>query len=126
MLHAIVGKLITHYLLFRDNQPKLHDNLPQAEAKALRDLVVGNWILNKQCWAELEHYKRTQSILGKHPMFEIMRLKDGISALSTPNLVKKMNALNANISRNKQKGNLELVERDETLLEHAKQVAEKR
>lgn len=126
MLHTLVGKLITYYEIFKTNQTKLHENLAPEAAKALVALVKENYILNKQCWDELEHYKTTQSILGKHPIFEIIKLKEGISALATPNLMKKINSLNANISRNKQKGNFKLVERDEALLAHAKLVAEKR
>lgn len=112
--------------MFKTNQPKLHKAVDDASRKLIADIVRENFVLNKQAYDELEHYKKTQSVLGAHPIFEQLRLQDEIRALSTPKLFKKIKALEANISRNKQKGNDKLVARDEPLLVLAKQIAEKR
>lgn len=118
--------LITTRQNFVKHQPRLHDNLTQPEASELVHYLKTNYIRNKQAWAELEHYNAKQTILGKHPIFERLKQKEAISALATPQLMKKINALNANLTRNRQKGNFKLVERDEDLLQHAKSVAENR
>jgi len=122
----LVNDLITCYHIFKENQPKIHDILTNVEAKVLVDVIKTNYILNKQAWAELEYYNTNKSLLGKHPIFNRIRLKDAISALSTPKLIKKQKALEINIYRNKGKGNTELVERDTDLLMHTNLVLEKR
>lgn len=126
VLKLLVNDLITTYEVFKENQPKLHALLGPEEEKLIVALVTDNYIANKQAYAELEHYKSTQTILGEHPLFERLKLKEEISAMNGEDLRKKINALNANITRNKQKDNTDLVERDEDLLQHANEVLAKR
>lgn len=126
MFKILVHDLITTRQNFVDVQPKLHGHLPEKEAERLTQIAKSNYIRNKQAWAELEHYNAKKAVLGKHPMFERLKLKEAINLLPTTKLIKKINALNVNITRNKQKGNYKLLERDEDLLMHAKTVAEKR
>jgi replicative DNA helicase len=126
VLDTVVNRLITDWEIFKANQAKLHNIALETNPKALADLVKEAYIRRKQAYKELEHYKKTKKVLGEHPLFELLHLKDDISALDTPKLSKKVNALRANISRNKQKQNLELVTRDEELLRHAISVLEKR
>ncbi|MFI1770996.1 hypothetical protein [Thalassobellus citreus] len=124
VLKIVVNDLITTYETFKENQPKLHELLGPAESKAIADTVTGNYIANKMAYNELEHYNTNKQILGAHPLFKRLELKEEISALDTDKLTKKINALTVNVSRNKDKP--ELLERDEDLLAHAKEVLSKR
>ena len=92
----------------------------------MADIVRESYIQRKMAFNELEHYQKHTKLLGEHPIFEMIKLKEGISALTTPKLSKKISSLQANLTRNRQKGNTELVTRDEQLLEHAKFVLENR
>ena len=125
-LKILVNDLITSREKFIESQPKLHEAMSASESKVLVDFVLENYINNKEAWAELEHYKETGEVLGKHPVFERLANKESITLMSTTDLTKKINTLNTNIIRNKQKGNTDLVARDEELLEHAKMVLSKR
>ncbi|UOY07718.1 hypothetical protein L0P88_04005 [Muricauda sp. SCSIO 64092] len=125
-LKLLVNELITSYEDFKDNQPKLHDLLQDDEAKALVDVVLKDYIENKQAWAELEHYNTTGQVLGEHPLFEILEEKERITRLETPDLAKEIKNLENNIGRNKKKGNTELVDKQEQYLAHAQAELAKR
>ncbi|MFC0605898.1 hypothetical protein [Winogradskyella pulchriflava] len=126
VLDTLVNRLITDWEIFKAHQPQLHDILDNPNPKLLADTVRESYIRRKQAFAELEHYHRTKKLLGKHPIFELIHLKDAISALDTVRLTKKITALKANLTRNRQKNNTDLVTRDEALLKHAESVLEKR
>lgn len=125
-LKLLVNDLITAYETYKQEQPKLHELLSENEAQATVDIVLENYIKNKEAWAELEHYKANGQVLGKHPLFERLALKDEITALKTVDLAAKIKALKINIGRNKKKDNLDLVERDTDLLQHAEEILKKR
>lgn len=125
-LKLLVADLITAYETFKAHQPRLHEMLGAKEMKAIVDIVKDNYISNKMAYDELEHYKKTKAILGKHPLFKRLALKEEISAMATPTLTKKIEALKVNVYRNKSKGNGDLLERDEDLLAHAENVLSKR
>lgn len=125
-LKILVNDMISSRERFVEEQPKLHALLNEAEEKQLVDIVLEEYINNKEAWDELEHYNTTGEILGKHPIFEMIAAKDEISALNTVELAKKIKNLKINIGKNKSKGNEELVQRDEELLSHASSVLEKR
>lgn len=122
----MVNDLITCYDTYKYAQPKLHEAQTQPERKAIADVVKSNYMLNKMAYNELEHYKKHGKLLGEHPLFKRQALKDAISAMNTPKLIKKIHSLKTNIFRNEQKGNSELVNRDKALLQHAEFVAQNR
>ncbi|MEX0273252.1 MAG: hypothetical protein AB3N16_02630 [Flavobacteriaceae bacterium] len=126
VLKILVNELISAYERFKEVQPKLHELLSADVAKHTVDVVLENYIKNKEAWDELEHYKETGNLLGKHPVFERLAAKEEIAGLSTPDLTQKIKNLENNIGRNKNKGNEDLVARDQDLLAHAKAVLEKR
>ncbi|WP_422105579.1 hypothetical protein [Winogradskyella sp.] len=126
VLDTIVNRLITDWEIFKENQPLLHSIHTAEDPKALADIVRESYIRRKQAFKELEHYQQKKTLLGKHPVFEMLKLMDEISALSTPKLSNKVNSLRANLTRNRQKNNNKLVTRDEQLLEHALSVLNNR
>ena len=125
-LKLLVNDLITSYENFKENQPKLHELLQDEEAKALVDVVLTNYIENKEAWDELEHYKVNGEVLGKHPLFEELEEKERITKLETPDLAKEITNLVNKIGRNKKKDNTELVAKQEKLLVHAEAELAKR
>lgn len=125
-LKILVNDLITSYEAFKKAQPKLHELLSEADAAAIVDVVLENYIDNKEAWAELDHYKSTGNVLGAHPLFARLELKKEITELPTADLAKKIKNLEINIGKNKTKNNTDLVARDEELLAHAKEVLAKR
>jgi hypothetical protein len=71
------------------------------EIFALAKLAVQNFIINQDIYAELNAYKTTGKILGKHPVFIAMKRKETIDALSPKQLVQKETLLVNYINRNK-------------------------
>lgn len=123
-LKLLVNDLITTYDEFKTNQPKLHELLSPEASKVIVDAVKDNYIANKMAYDELDYYKVNGKVLGVHPLFVRLQLKEEINSMDTPTLMKKINALTVNVSRNKD--NPELLERDEDLLSHAKDVLSRR
>ena len=126
VLKVLVSDLISAYDTFKSAQPKLHDALDAQTAKKLVDTIKDNYVANKQAYAELEHYKNTSTILGEHPLFERLALKEEITKMATLELTKKIHSLTTNINRNTTKGNGALVDRDTDLLKHAEDQLSKR
>lgn len=125
-LKILVNDLITTYEKFRETQPQLHKLLSESDAQHTVDVILENYISNKEAYAELEHYKEKGEILGEHPIFKRLADKQEISEMGTPDLVKKIKSLGINIGKNRKKGNDDLVARDEELLAHAEAVLSKR
>lgn len=126
VLKLLVSDLITAWENFKENQPLLHQNLTDADAKALVDVVLEDYINNKLAWDELEHYKINGTLLGVHPIFEIITAKEDIAAMNAVDLAKKINNLKINIGKNTTKGNTDLVNRDKELLDFAESVLAKK
>lgn len=125
-LHLLVADLISCYERFKENQPKLHDAMTNAERKVLVKTVKDDYISNKQAYDELEHYKLNKAILGKHPLFERLAEKEAIRLLKTEALTKEIHNLTTNRNRNKTKGNVELTEKYDDLLAFANEELGKR
>ncbi|QQV89991.1 hypothetical protein M1M27_gp47 [Cellulophaga phage Ingeline_1] len=125
-LKLLVNELITAYDNFKTQQPNLHEALTEGDAAGIAANIVKNYIENKEAWNELEHYKANGTILGVHPMFERLQLKDDITALPTLDLVSKISNLKINIGKNSKKNNTDLVSRDTDLLAHAEAVLKSR
>ena len=126
VLDTLVNRLISDWETFKTHQPKLHDILNSDNPKALADTVRESYIRRKMAFKELEYYQKYKKLLGKHPIFEMIHLKEAITNMNGLQLSKKITALNANLTRNRQKNNTDLVYRDEELLAHAKSLLAKR
>ena len=53
--------------------------------------VLDDYILNRECWEELNYYKIHGKILGKLPEFKTLNLKRGFEGMNTVALVKTLN-----------------------------------
>lgn len=97
----MVNDLITSFENYRDGHKLLWDDQPLEDQKALAHKITSNYVLNKQAFRELDHYKANGQILGKHPLMEMRNFEKKVGASSVLELNKMTNSINANISRNK-------------------------
>lgn len=103
VLKLLVSDLITAYENYKEGRKKLFDSMTREEEEILARDIVDNFIANKEAFAELEHYKESGEILGAHPIFEDIKIKEGLKKLSADELSNKAGALRKNISTNKKK-----------------------
>lgn len=102
-LHLVVAELITAYEEFAAKQPLLHKHMSQEEKTALVKDVNLAYINKSEAFDELQHYKETGTLLGKHPVFEQLKAEEEIMKMNAADLAKKINNLTGNINRNKTK-----------------------
>ena len=74
-----------------DNYKSAHDRLFSARThedihSASRE-TVENFLENRSIWKELNHYKKTGTLLGEHPIFDWMKRQALIRTLSMGELV---------------------------------------
>lgn len=104
-LKLLVADLITAYEEFITKQPQLHNNATQEQLQQLVADVNGSYINRKEIFAELENYKNTGKLLGKHPLFKQLEEEETILKLDSTALSKKINNLTNYINRNTKKLN---------------------
>jgi hypothetical protein len=122
-LKALVNDLITARENYVAGHKQLFESMTVEQEKQLAHDVVDNFIENKQAFAELEHYREYNEILGEHPAFAKAKQEKQLNALSTAQLTKKVNSLRKNISTNKSKAE-KLKDGDENLSELSDKVAD--
>lgn len=99
--------LVADMLTAHENYVKSHDKLynvkDEKEAFDVADKLVDNYLENQAIWEELNHYKATGKILGKHPYFEEQNRRKELTAMSVPDLIKLKQNFEMNLWRNKKK-----------------------
>ena len=94
----MVNKMLTAYDDYRCKRERLYEvdvNNRTACYKTARE-ILDAFILNRQCWAELNHYKIHGTVLGKMPEFNSRMIKERYKEMNT---VKLVNILRSNIPR---------------------------
>lgn len=71
------------------------------EIFALAKAAVENFEMNQKIYEELECYKNTGKILGKHPIFKERKIRESIENASLPQLTKRQSNLVNYINRTK-------------------------
>lgn len=102
-LKALVNDLITTYHNYKKGHEKLFESMTLEEEQSLAAEIVKNFIENKEIFEELEHYKNTGELLGKHKIFEEKKIKSDLDQSSAEELRKKEQSLRTGISRKKTK-----------------------
>lgn len=102
-LKALVNDLITTYHNYKKGHEKLFESMTLEEEQSLAAEIVKNFIENKEIFEELEHYKTTGELLGKHQIFEDKKIKSDLDQSSAEELRKKEQSLRTGISRKKTK-----------------------
>jgi hypothetical protein len=112
-LKILVADRITAYHNYVEAHKNLFSAASEKELLKAASTVVENYLDNQEIWDELNHYKQTGQLLGKHNVFsKLNRIKE-IQSMATGDLVKLQKSLMNNIARNKQKVK-EQPEHDET------------
>jgi len=100
---VLVADMITAHEKYIKGHELLYHvaNKSNSDCFAAAELVVENYLNNRAIWAELEHYKKTGTILGLHPAFDKFRRREEIENMNAEDLLKLYRNLPRNISRDK-------------------------
>lgn len=113
--YILVGKKFNHYDAYveahKDLLVTISDTeddaapipLKQEEINALAKKAVENFVVNQQIWDELNHYKETGKVLGKHPVFVEYKLKEKVESLTVEDVTKRVTLLDGYIRRDTKK-----------------------
>jgi hypothetical protein len=117
VLKVLVSDMITTHGRYVKGHERLFDvahKSPSACFKAA-ETVVENYIENRRIWAELDHYKRTRTLLGEHPIFERIKREEALKSMTDADRKKYKESIRKKIwKRNamlKEKPNSEHAER---------------
>lgn len=111
--YILVGKKLAHYHAYRNAHQallvKIEDpsqdaspiDLTEEEITTLALSAVENFKINQAIYDELNHYKETGKVLGKHPIFAERKLKSAIDALTIEKGMKRISNLDNYIRRAK-------------------------
>lgn len=100
-LKVLASDKITAYHNYVSGHEKLFDcTSPQEQFDAAK-FVTENYIENRRIYKELEYFKKTRIILGKHPIFDRLRRFRLLSQLNVIELIKLKSKLEHNIWRTK-------------------------
>lgn len=98
---VLVHDMLTAYTTYVDLHPKLFEVTTIEDLQKVAQGVVENYIENHAIWDELNHYKATGEILGKHPIFAKNDRMAEIQAMTTAEQVKLQKNLMNNLARTK-------------------------
>lgn len=97
----MVADMFTAYDNYREAYTLLSDKNSKDENLELAQAVVENYLANRAMWEELDYYLANGEILGNLPIFELLKLRKEISALSDMDLMKKLNTTKPNLTKSK-------------------------
>tara|TARA_R110002126_G_scaffold39767_3_gene117644 strand:- start:5412 stop:6290 length:879 start_codon:yes stop_codon:yes gene_type:complete len=113
--YILVGKKFNHYDAYVAAHKDLLVTIPdteedaapipltQEEINTLAKKAVENFVVNQQIWDELNHYKETGKVLGKHPVFVEYKLKEKVGNLTVEDVTKRVSLLDGYIRRDTKK-----------------------
>lgn len=97
----MVADMFTAYDNYREAYTLLSDKNTKDENLELAQAVVENYLANRAMWEELDYYLANGEILGNLPIFELLKLRKEISALTDMDLMKKLNTTKPNLTKSK-------------------------
>lgn len=100
-LKLLVHDMFSAYDRYRDAYAALSDKNAQDENLALSATVVESYLDNRAMWEELDYYKENATILGKHEMFDLLKMREEIAAIDDMELISKLNKTKPNITKAK-------------------------
>lgn len=89
----VVNKMLTAYDGYVEGRKALFevDMNDQVVCYESGKGVLDDYILNRECWEELNYYKIHGKVLGKLPEFKLLNIKRDFEAMNTVALVKTLN-----------------------------------
>ena len=100
-LKIMVADMFTAYDTYREEYTKLDPANTQDENYNHSAVVVENYLNNRAMWEELDYYKENNTLLGKHPIFETLKLREEIHALTDIQLAGKLNNVKSSLTKSK-------------------------
>lgn len=91
--------MLSAYDLYRQGHARLFTAATHDEILAASQSTVLHYLENRLIWLELQHYKTTGSILGKHPIFDRLKKLDALRSMKIMDLVHKRTRLENNLVR---------------------------
>lgn len=83
--------LVADMMTAHDNYIQAHEDLfnitNEDDAFDAADKLINNYLDNQAIWKELNHYKATGTILGKHPYFQDQNRQKELTSKSVPDLM---------------------------------------
>jgi len=110
-LKLLVHDMFNAYDDYRTAYAGLSDKNTQDENLLLAAKVVESYLDNRAMWEELDYYKENAIILGKHEIFELLKMREEIAGINDMELISKLTKTKPNIT--KAKNALEKAETDE-------------
>lgn len=83
----LVADMITAHGSYVKAHEELFNITNEQEAFQSADKLINNYLDNQAIWTELNHYKATGTILGKHPYFQDQNRAKELTAKSVPDLM---------------------------------------
>lgn len=102
-LKILVADMLSAYDLYKQGHESLFSARTQDDLHKASSQTVEKYLENRLIWEELNHYKNTKSILGKHPLFDRLRRFDHLRSMKIFDLVHRKIRLDNNLVRIKAK-----------------------
>lgn len=131
-MYILVGKKIAAWKRYQELHAKIQlveageATATEEELKEMGAEALANYNENQEIYEELNAYKETGEILGKHPIFSDLALQKEVNAMNTDELIKFKNASVKYFSTNKTQLTKAEKEKDAVAMEKIKtRVAER-
>jgi hypothetical protein len=98
-LKELVHNMFCAYDAYREAYVKLDPANSQYENLAIAATVVENYLDNRAMWEELDHYNETGEILGKHEMFDLLKMRAEIAAMPDMDIISKLKNVKPNVTK---------------------------
>lgn len=99
VLKILVADMFTAYGQYKDSYRQLQEVPEDKMAADLTSNVIENFLEDRQIMAELEHYRDTGTLLGKHPKVAAVLEQQTLENMSDFDLAKNLKNASANISK---------------------------
>lgn len=124
-LKIMVHDMFTAYDVYREAYAELDPTAEKQDNLNNAAIVVENFLANRAMWGELDYYKENNEVLGEHPVFEALKLKEEIHALTDIELMQKQNNVKSNLTKSRKAIEKATSEKDDAALEEANNRLEK-
>lgn len=105
VLKILVADMLTSHEKYVKAHGKLFEVAHKSEDVCFEvaDELVDNYLVNRQIWNELEHYKKTGKLLGEHPIFEEQKKKEEAENMTEQEMEKKIKNLDRQLKYRKKR-----------------------
>ncbi len=106
-LKILVADMISSYYRYKEAHARLQtlDDQDSEKAAIECEMIVKEYINNREIREELDYYKEHGKILGKMARLQTAEPAEDLSALSEIDLMKQLNSASANVSKHKKSVN---------------------